>query len=91
MDNKILTAEQEMKLRKPIDDRVGAIQKEIDSLRAEGTNKVISVQNEIDSVKRDRIYTKAEKDAAIARYQAELEQARAVEAKNKDQIAKLIA
>lgn len=90
MDNKILTAEQELKLRKPIDDRVGAIQKEIDSLRAEGTNKVISVQNEIDAVKRDRIYTKAEKDAAIARYQTELEQARAVEAKNKDQIAKLI-
>ena len=28
MDNKILTAEQELKLRKPIDDRVGAIQKE---------------------------------------------------------------
>lgn len=90
MDNKILTAEQEMKLRKPIDDRVGAIQKEIDSLRADGTNKVISIQNEIDSVKRDRIYTKAEKDAKIAKYQAELEQAKAVEAKNKDQIAKLI-
>ena len=39
MDNKILTAEQELKLRKPIDDRVGAIQKEIDDLRADGTNK----------------------------------------------------
>ncbi|TGY98412.1 galactoside ABC transporter permease [Petralouisia muris] len=91
MDNKILTAEQEMKLRKPIDDRVGAIQKDIDSLRADGTNKVLSIQNEIDSVKRDRIYTKAEKDAAIARYQTELEQAKAVEAKNKDQVAKLIS
>lgn len=90
MDNKILTAEQEMKLRKPIDDRVGAIQKEIDSLREDGTNKVVSIQNEIDSVKRDRIYTKAEKDAKIAKYQAELEQARAVEAKNKEQVAKLI-
>ena len=90
MDNKILTAEQEMKLRKPIDDRVGAIQKEIDSLRADGTNKVISIQNEIDSVKKDRIYTKAEKDAKIAKYQTELEQAKAVEAKNKDKIAALI-
>lgn len=90
MDNKILTAEQEMKLRKPIDDRVGAIQKEIDSLREDGTNKVVSIQNEIDSVKRDRIYTKAEKDAKIAKYQTELEQARAVEAKNKEQVAKLI-
>ena len=74
MDNKILTAEQELKLRKPIDDRVGAIQKEIDDLRADGTNKVLFIQNEIDSVKRDRIYTKAEKDAKIAKYQAELEQ-----------------
>ena len=90
MDNKILTAEQEMKLRKPMNDRVGAIQKEIDSLREDGTNKVVSIQNEIDSVKRDRIYTKAEKDAKIAKYQAELEQARAVEAKNKEQVAKLI-
>ncbi|GFI31077.1 galactoside transport system permease protein MglC [Lachnospiraceae bacterium] len=91
MDNKILTAEQELKLRKPIDDRVGAIQKEIDDLRADGTNKVLFIQNEIDSVKRDRIYTKAEKDAKIAKYQAELEQARAVEAGNKDKIAKLIS
>ncbi len=91
MDNKILTAEQEMKLRKPIDDRVGAIQKEIDSLRADGTNKVLFIQNEIDSVKKDRIYTKAEKDAKIAKYQSELEQAKAVESKNKDQIVKLIS
>ena len=91
MGNKILTAEQEMKLRKPIDERVGAIQKEIDSLRAEGTNKVLSIQNEIDSVKRDRNYTKAEKDTAIAKYQTELEKAKAVEAKNKAEVEKLIA
>ncbi len=91
MDNKILTAEQEQKLRGPIDERVGAIQKEIDSLRADGTNKVLSIQNEIDSVKRDRIYTKAEKDAKIAKYQTELEQAKAVEAKHKGEIDKLIS
>ncbi|MCI9492780.1 MAG: galactoside ABC transporter permease [Lachnospiraceae bacterium] len=91
MGNKILTAEQEMKLRKPIDEHVGAIQKEIDSLRAEGTNKVLSIQNEIDSVKRDRNYTKAEKDTAIAKYQTELEKAKAVEAKNKAEVEKLIA
>ena len=91
MGNKILTAEQEMKLRKPIDERVGAIQKEIDSLRADGTNKVLSIQNEIDSVKRDRNYTKAEKDTAIAKYQTELEKAKAVEAKNKAEVEKLIA
>lgn len=49
MDNKILTAEQEMKLRAPIDERVGAIQKKIDDLREDGTNKVLAIQSEIDS------------------------------------------
>lgn len=74
MDNKILTAEQEQKLRRPIDERVGAIQKEIDGLREDGTNKVLTIQNEIDSIKRDRIYTKAEKEAKIAKYQTELDE-----------------
>ncbi len=91
MDNKILTAEQEMKLRAPIDERVGAIQKKIDELRKDGTNRVLSIQSEIDSVKRDHIYTKTEKETKIARYQTELEQARAVEAKNKAAIDSLIA
>ena len=56
MDNEIsktLTAEQEMQLRKPIEDYVGEIQEKIDSLREDGSNKVISLQSEIDGVKRD--------------------------------------
>ena len=56
MDNensKTLTAEQEMQLRKPIEDYVGEIQEKIDSLRDDGSNKVISLQSEIDGVKRD--------------------------------------
>ena len=36
-NNKILTAEQEIALRQPIDDYVGGIQKKIDALRADGT------------------------------------------------------
>ena len=91
MDNKILTAEQEMKLRAPIDERVGAIQKKIDDLREDGTNKVLAIQSEIDSVKRDHIYTKTEKERRIEKYQAELEQARAIEKKNKAAIDSLIA
>ena len=91
MDNKILTAEQEMKLRAPIDERVGAIQKKIDDLREDGTNKVLAIQSEIDSVKRDHIYTKTEKERRIEKYQAELEQARAIETKNKAAIDSLIA
>ncbi len=90
-NSKILTAEQEMKLRQPIEDYVGKIQDKIDSLRADGTDKVLSIQNDMDVVKKDRIFTKEEKDARIAQLIAELETAKAVEAKNKDEISKLIA
>ena len=90
-NSKILTAEQEMKLRQPIEDYVGKIQEKIDSLRADGTDKVLSLQNDMDVVKKDRIFTKEEKDAKIAQLKAELEKAKAVEAKNKDEISKLIA
>lgn len=90
-NSKILTAEQEMKLRQPIEDYVGKIQDKIDSLRADGTDKILSVQNDMDVVKKDRIFTKEEKDARIARLAEELQKAKAVEAKNKDEISKLIA
>ena len=90
-NSKILTAEQEMKLRQPIEDYVGKIQEKIDSLRADGTDKVLSLQNDMDVVKKDRIFTKEEKDAKIVQLKAELEKAKAVEAKNKDEISKLIA
>lgn len=90
-NGKILTAEQEMKLRQPIDDYVGKIQKKIDSLRADGTDKVLSIQSVIDGIKRDRALSKEEKTEKIAEKNAELEKAKAVEAKNKDEISKLIA
>ncbi|MEE0809651.1 ABC transporter permease subunit [Blautia sp.] len=90
-NSKILTAEQEEKLRQPIDDHVGKIQKEIDGLRADGTEKVVALQNRIDGLKRDRSISKEEKEAEIAKCKAELEKAKAVEAKNKDRISKLIA
>lgn len=90
-NSKILTAEQEMKLRQPIEDYVGKIQEKIDSLRADGTDKVLSLQNDMDVVKKDRIFTKEEKDAKIVQLKAEMEKAKAVEAKNKDEISKLIA
>ena len=90
-NTKILTAEQESQLRAPIDEYVGAIQEKINALRADGTDKVIDLHNSIDGLKRDKIYTQEEKTAKLAQYQKELEQAKAVEAKNKDEIAKLIA
>ena len=83
-NSKMLTAEQKMQLRQPIDDYVGKIQRQIDDLREDGTEKVVSIQNTIDGIKRNRALSKAEKDSSIAKAQAELEKAKAVEAKNKD-------
>ena len=90
-NTKILTAEREAELRRPIDEYVGSIQEKINALREDGTDRVIELQNLLDSLKRDRIYTAQEKAEKAAQYTAELEKAKAVEAQNKDQIAKLIA
>lgn len=87
----ILSAEREAELRKPIDEYVGKIQAQIDALRADGTEKVVNIQNDLDNLKRDRIYTAEEKAARESKMKAALETAKAVEAKNKDQISKLIA
>ena len=50
-NSKVLTAEQEMQIRRPIEEYVGAIQKQIDGLRVDGTDKVLSLQNTMDGVK----------------------------------------
>lgn len=87
----ILTADREADLRKPIDEYIGKIQAQIDALRVDGTDKVVNIQNELDNLKRDRIYTAEEKASRESKLKAALETAKAVEAKNKDQISKLIA
>ncbi len=87
----IITAEQEIKLRKPFEDYVGKIQKKIDGLRVEGTDKVISLQNDIDAIKRDRVLTKGEKETAISEKRVQLEKAKGIEEKNKGEIEKLIS
>ena len=51
----------------------------------------MSLQNKIDGIRRDKSRTKSERESAIAKLQKELETAKAVEAKNKDEISKLIA
>ena len=80
-----------MELRKPIEEYVGKIQAQINELRVDGTDKVVSLQNSLDNLKRDRIYTAQEKAAREAELKKQLEQAKAVETKNKDQVSKLIA
>ncbi len=90
-NNKILTAAEEIALRQPIDDYVGGIQKKIDALRADGTAKVITYENVIDGIKRDRTLSKSEKNSKIAEIQKNLDKATAVENKNKAEVEKLIA
>lgn len=90
MPNAILSAEQEMALRKPIDERVGAIQAKIDALRADGTNKVIALTGAIEDAKRDKILTKAERESAISGYQTQLAAAKKVESANKSQVDALV-
>ena len=89
--NMILSADAEEKLLKPIDEYVGKIQAQIDELRVDGSDKVRSLKNHIAIAKEDKNLSKEEKDSIIAKDKAALEKARAVEAANKDKVAKLIA
>lgn len=86
----VLTAEREMELRQSIDEYIGNIQAKIDELRVDGTDKVIKIQSDLESLKRDRIYTQQEKARIAAEQKKELEKAKAVEANNKGEISKLI-
>ena len=87
----ILSHDEELALRKPIEDYVGKIQAEIDELREEGTNKVLEYSEEIEVLKRDIIYTKSEKEARISELNGKLQKAKEIEAKNKQPINDKIA
>ncbi|MGI6025543.1 MAG: ABC transporter permease subunit [Candidatus Scatomorpha sp.] len=89
--SKILTADQEAQLLAPIDEHVGAIQEKINALRVDGTDKVLDIQNSLENLKRDRIYTAEEKRQRAAELKKELTKAKEVEAKNKAEVSKLIA
>ena len=90
-NSKILTTEQELKLRQPIEDYIGKIQKKIDGLRTDGTDRVIAIQNRMDGIKRDRTLSKEDKEAKLSKERAEMEKAKAVERENKDEISMLVA
>ena len=87
----ILSHDEELALRKPIEDYVGKIQAEIDELREEGTNKVLEYSEEIEVLKRDKIYAKSEKEARISELNGKLQKAKEIEAKNKQPINDKIA
>ena len=89
--SKILSVEEETKLIQPIDEYVSAIQKKIDGLRADGTNRVVELQSSIDSTKNDRVLTKGEQANLIDGFKAEMEKAKQVETSRKGEVDKLIA
>lgn len=90
-NDKILSYEEEQKLLEPIDSYVGAIQEQINALRADGTDKVTTLNNHIAIIKENANYSKEEKQKIIASDKEELAKAKAVEAQNKAQINKLIS
>lgn len=91
MSNKrILTMDEELALRQPIDEHIGKIQARIDALREDGTHKVIEYTEEIDAVKADKIYSKQEKESRLSQLKAGLAKAKEVEAKNKAEVNSLI-
>lgn len=87
----ILSRDEELALRKPIEDYVGKIQAEIDELREEGTNKVLEYSEEIEVLKRDKIYTKSEKEARISELNTKLQKAKEIEVQNRQPINEKIA
>ena len=89
--SKILSADAEAALLKPIDEYVGKIQSQIDTLRVDGSDKVQSYKNQIAIAKEDKNLSKDERAKAVAAAKSGLEKAKSVEAANKDKVSKLIA
>lgn len=86
----ILEPSDEKQLREPIASYVGTLQKKIDDLRADGTNKVIELQSAIESAKRDKSMPHDERQKLITSYTTELQAAKRVEADHKAEIDALI-
>ena len=89
-DRKYLSAEEEAKLLKPIDEYIGKIQKKIDALRVDGSDKVQALKTHIALTKEDKNYTKEEQAEIIRQDQEELVKAKKTEAANKEEVSRLI-
>ena len=87
----IISAEEEAKLLKPIDEYVEKIQKKIDALRVDGSDKVNDLKNQIAIATENKNLSKEQRDKIIENSKKELENAKKVEADNKEEIKKLIA
>ena len=89
-DRKYLSAEEEAELLRPIDEYIDKIQKKIDALRADGSDKVQALKTHIALTKEDKNYTKEERAAIIRKDQEALVKAKETEAANKDEVSRLI-
>ena len=87
----IISAEEEAKLLKPINEYVEKIQKKIDMLRVDGSDKVNDLKNQIAIAKENKNLSKVQRDKIIANSKKELESAKKVETANKEEIKKLVA
>ena len=87
----IISAEEEVKLLKPIDEYVEKIQKKIDALRVDGSDKVNDLKNQIAIAKENKNLSKIQRDKIIENSKKELESAKKVETANKEEIKKLVA
>ena len=85
----IISAEEEAKLLKPINEYVEKIQKKIDMLRVDGSDKVNDLKNQIAIAKENKNLSKVQRDKIIANSKKELESAKRVEEANKEEIKKL--
>lgn len=88
--SKILTAEQEAELVKPIDEHIAEIQKKIDALRADGEEKIVTLKNQVQLTKENKALNKQERANIISEAEAEIAKAKEVESKNKVEVNALI-
>ncbi len=88
--NMVLTAEEEQSLLRPIDEYIGKIQEKINTLRADGTDRIIALNNHIAVVRENANYTKEEKAEIIAADKKAMAAAKTVEQQNKPEVKKLI-
>lgn len=86
----VLTNEEELALLKPIDDHLAQIQAQIDALRVNGEEKVITLKNKIQLTKENKALNSEEKKLRISQWQKEIDAAKLVEQQNKAEIQKLI-
>ena len=82
----IISSEEEAKLLKPIDEYVEEIQKKIDALRADGFDKVNDLKKQIAIAKENKNLSATQRDKIIENSKKELENAKKVEADNKEEI-----